>query len=84
MVLLCGLTLGQTIVTNLQDYELIASVLWISLDRTSDSSDIQWQTELDQKYPPYFGPSNFNRNDWSPFFNHNGDMIDIYDGNICF
>ena len=45
----------------LQDYELIALSFGLVWTGPSQSSDIQWQTELDQKYPPYFGPSNFNR-----------------------
>ena len=37
---------------NLQDYRLIALSYGLVWTGPSQSSEIQWQTELDQKYPP--------------------------------
>ena len=42
----------------------------------------QLNDEIDDKIPPYPGPSSYDKN-WSPIFTHDGRWIDIFDNRIC-
>ena len=48
----------------------------------SYNSNLDWQDEINDRIAPYIGPTQ-SSNTWTPVFSHDGEWIDVYQGQIC-